>query len=175
MGHEPLLRAFASVVGDHPAAHLHVAGDGPLRGRLERLAAALGIDDDVTFHGYVPDPDLPVVYASADLFVLPTTELEGFGLATLEALASGLPVVATPVGGSVEVLSDLADDPAVPGPTLVESADAGALAAGLGAWAEVSGEDLREAGRASRRYVRERYPWERTVDSLASLYRDLAG
>lgn len=174
MGHEPLLRAFAAVVERHPEAHLYVAGDGPLRGRLDRLAASLGLDDHVTFLGYVPDPALPSVYASADVFVLPTTELEGFGLATLEALASGLPVFATPVGGSVEVLSDLAGGPAIPAPTLAASADAGALADGLDAWAGVSEEALAEAGRAARRYARERYPWERTVDGLVSIYREAA-
>ena len=174
MGHEPLLRAFAAVVEEHPEAHLYVAGDGPLRGRLERLAASLGLDDHVTFLGYVPDPALPSVYASADVFVLPTTELEGFGLATLEALASGLPVLATPVGGSVEVLSDLAGDPSIPAPTLAASADAGALADGMDAWAAVSEEALAEAGRVARRYARQRYPWERTVDGLVSIYREAA-
>ena len=171
MGHAPLLRAFASVAERHPDAHLYVAGDGPLRGGLERMAAGLGLDDHVTFLGYVPNDELPGVYASADVFVLPTAELEGFGLATLEALASGLPVVATPVGGTVEVLSDLGGDPAVHAPLLVESADAESLASGMAAWADVPAADRTAAGRACRRFVRERYPWERTVDGLLSVYR----
>lgn len=174
MGHGPLLRAFARVADRHPDAHLYVAGDGPLRGRLERLASALDLSDRVAFLGYVPDEELPAVYASADVFVLPTTELEGFGLATLEALASGLPVVATPVGGSVEVLSGLVADPAIPGSVLVSAADAGALADGLRSWADVSEKNLSEAGTACRRYARDRYSWGRTVDGLTSIYRDLA-
>ncbi|HKJ59622.1 MAG TPA: glycosyltransferase family 4 protein [Halobacteriales archaeon] len=170
MGHAPLLRAFASVVERHPGAHLYVAGDGPLRGGLERMAAGLGLADHVTFLGYVPDAELPGVYASADVFVLPTAELEGFGLATLEALASGLPVVATPVGGTVEVLSGL-DGETMPAPVLVESADAESLALGMAAWTDVPAADRAAAGRACRRYARQRYPWERTVDGLLAVYR----
>jgi len=170
MGHAPMLRAFASVAARHPGAYLYVAGDGPLRGRLERLAARLGLTDRVTFLGYVPDAELPGVYASADVFVLPTVELEGFGLATLEALASGLPVVATPVGGTVEVLAGLGDE-TMPDPTLVEAADAEAIAGGMAAWAGLSAADRAAAGRACRRHASGRYPWERTVDGLLSVYR----
>jgi glycosyltransferase involved in cell wall biosynthesis len=57
--------------------------------------------------------DLPVIflyYQMADLFILPTTELEGFGLVTVEALASGLPVLGTPVGGTKEILTKLGSD-----------------------------------------------------------------
>lgn len=170
MGHDLLLAAFAEVAAAHPAARLYVAGDGPLRERLRERAEALGVADRTTFLGYVPDEGLPGLYAAADVFVLPTRELEGFGLATLEALASGTPVVATPVGGTVEVLSGLADDPAVPEPVLADAADADALADRLLAWAGRSAGDLAAAGRASRRHARERFPWSRTVDGLESVY-----
>ena len=170
MGHGRLLRAFTEVIEDRPDAHLSVAGDGPLRDRLEGLVERLGLDDHVTFLGYVPDEALPGVYAAADVFVLPTTELEGFGLATLEALASGLPVLATPVGGSVEVLSGLRDDPALPGPVLTESAEVAPIAAGLRAWTDVDASALEAAGRASRRYAEERYRWDRTVEGLLEVY-----
>jgi glycosyltransferase involved in cell wall biosynthesis len=54
--------------------------------------------------GYIADGDLPSLYQAADLFVVPTQSLEGFGLISVEAMASGLPVIATPVGGSREIL-----------------------------------------------------------------------
>ncbi len=174
MGLDLLLSAFASVVERRPGARLYVAGDGPLRDRLERTAAGLGVDDEVTFLGYVPDSELPAVYASADLFVLPTAELEGFGLATLEALAAGTPVVGTPVGGTVELLSGLADDPAVPEAPLVSAASADALARGMLAWADLPEPALSTAGRACRRYACERYRWERTVSELEACYERVA-
>ena len=57
--------------------------------------------------GFVKDEDLPIYYRCCDLFIVPTRFLEGFGLVTLEALASGTPVVATPVGGNAEIIKPL--------------------------------------------------------------------
>ena len=175
MGHGLLLAAFSSVVERHPPAHLYVAGDGPLRDRLERRATDLGLDDHVTFLGYVPDRTLPALYADADVFVLPTTELEGFGLATLEALAAGTPAVGTPVGGTVEVLSAFDADPAVGAPALVPSVDAPALAEAMCAWSDLDGDALARAGAAARRHATERFSWRRTVRELETLYRPSAG
>ena len=170
MGHALLLEAFARAVTDTgPDSHLYVAGDGPLREPLERRASDLGLDDRVTFLGYVPDADLPGAYAAADAFVLPTVELEGFGLATLEALASGTPVHATAVGGTVELLSGLRDHPAMPAPVLVP-AERDALAAGLRRWVAADEDALDAAGRVAREYACDRYTWSRTVDGLLDAY-----
>ena len=168
MGHNRLLAAFASVRKEQPDARLYVAGDGPLRDRLQRQAAQLGVADTTTFLGYVPDEDLPAAYAAADVFVLPTQELEGFGLATLEALASGTPVVATPVGGTVEVLDGLADD--LPAAPLTDGPAAEDLAAGMLEWAALDPDVRVEAGRSCRRYVQAHYTWERTADRLLAEY-----
>src|SRR5207249_11624167 len=62
-----------------------------------------------SFLGFIPDETLPSYYHAADVFVLPTRELEGFGLVTVEALACGTPVLGTPVGATPEVLSGLED------------------------------------------------------------------
>lgn len=174
MGHGLLLAAFETVVEGRPGAHLYVAGDGPLRDRLERTAAARGLSSSVTFLGYVPDGALPAVYADADLFVLPTVALEGFGLATLEALAAGTPVVATPVGGSVEVLSGLASSAGLPADPLVGTVDADALARSVADWVRLEATERRDAGERCRRYVRTTYSWERTARRLAELYADAA-
>ncbi|WP_157971716.1 glycosyltransferase family 4 protein [Halorussus litoreus] len=173
MGHDLLLRAFARVATDHPDAQLYVAGDGPLRGDLERMAADLGIADRVTFLGYVPDEDLPSAYATADCFVLPTRRLEGFGLATLEALASGTPVVATPVGGTTEILAGLRGDDRVPAEMVVPSFGASALADRLAAWADLAPAERAAAGRACREHARENFSWERAADALAEQYATL--
>ncbi|NEU58242.1 glycosyltransferase family 4 protein [Halorussus sp. MSC15.2] len=174
MGHGMLLRAFARVARERPDVHLHVAGDGPLREELERTAADLGVADRVTFLGYVPDEDLPGAYATADCFVLPTRRLEGFGLATLEALASGTPVVATPVGGTTEILSGLREDPRVPTEMVVESVAPDSLADRMAAWADLAPARRDAAGRACREHARENYAWDRTADAIAAEYREIA-
>jgi len=166
MGHPLLFNAFARVIKDHPNAQLYVTGDSPLRGALETRTEHLGIGEQVTFLGYVPDADLPGAYAAADCFVLPTTDLEGFGLATTEALASGTPVIATPIGATPEILGDLRECSAFDADPLVASASPTALAQGMNAWAELSNEQRRKAGRASRRYAEEHYRWEQTVANV---------
>lgn len=173
MGHGMLLRAFARITREDPRANLYIAGDGPLREELQRRAAELEIADRVTFLGYVPDEELPSAYATADCFVLPTRRLEGFGLATLEALASGTPVVATPVGGTTEILSPLERDPRIPTELVVESVEVSSLAERMGAWAALAPDERASAGRACREYVRENYRWEATTDALEEQYERL--
>ena len=175
MGHGVLLDAFASVADDHPDAELFVAGDGPRRRELERRAAELGVDDRTTFLGYVPDEDLPAAYATADLFALPTTELEGFGLATLEALASGTPVVATPVGGTVEIAEEYERRTDPPEPMLAVGADRDGFAHRLAAWLDLSADARERTGAAYREMTVDSFTWERTVDRLESYYADLTG
>lgn len=72
-----------------------LAGDGPLRPSFEALAKELGGDGNVRFTGRISDEELALSYEAADLFILPTTELECFGLITLEAFAFGCPVLST--------------------------------------------------------------------------------
>jgi glycosyltransferase involved in cell wall biosynthesis len=105
MGLENLLRAFAQVSVVQDDLTLVIGGHGRLESALRVLAAQLGVSDRVQFAGFIPEADLPAYYQAADLFVLPTQALEGFGLITLEALASGLPVVGTPVGSTKEILT----------------------------------------------------------------------
>ncbi len=91
-----LLRAFALVQAQIPKAHLHLVGDGPLRGQLESLAQELGIGSAVTFHG--GSTDVKGFLAKARLFVLSSID-EGTPNAILEAMAMGLPIVSTAVDG----------------------------------------------------------------------------
>lgn len=104
MGIGPLLSALAQVRQQVPEVWLAIAGKGPLRETLEHQAAELGLADCVRFLGFVPDDDLPVAYQAADLTIIPSQSLEGFGLVLLESLACGTPAVCTPVGGMPEVL-----------------------------------------------------------------------
>jgi glycosyltransferase involved in cell wall biosynthesis len=121
-GHDTLLRAFAIVHRQVPEARLVLAGDGPLRAATEALADQLGIASDVTFLGAVKD--VWPVLAAADVFAL-ASRSEPLGIAAIEAMAAGLPVVATAVGGLPEVVED-----GVTG-RLVPALDPAALAAAL--------------------------------------------
>ncbi len=107
MGLEELLRAARLLVDRGLEFTLGIAGDGLHRDVLHALAREQGIEKRVRFLGRVSDDDLPVLYAAADLFVLPTVAYEGFGMATMEALASGTPVVGTAVGATPELLRPL--------------------------------------------------------------------
>ncbi len=107
MGLENLIYAVKEVVKTVPDAYLVLGGDGPLKNNIISLTKELGIGNHVKFIGFIPEVELPEYYRMADIFILPTLELEGFGLVTLEAMASGVPVLGTPVGGTVEILSRL--------------------------------------------------------------------
>lgn len=104
MGLDRLLNASHRLMIEGFRFHLVIGGDGPLRGDLEEHARELGLSNSVTFLGRVDDNILPLAYAACDAFVLPTTELECFGIIALEALSAGRPVLATPVGAIPEVI-----------------------------------------------------------------------
>lgn len=173
MGHGLLVDAFARIASDFPGAELFIAGDGPLRDELERRATDAGVGDRVTFLGYVPDADLPNVYAGADVFVLPTVRLEGFGLATMEALAAGTPAVGTAVGGTVDVLGGLDSASSLPADPLVERADPEPLAESLAEWASLDAPALDAAGAAAREYACE-HTWADVVDAVSDVLTGVA-
>ncbi|GAB4376493.1 MAG: glycosyltransferase family 4 protein [Elainellaceae cyanobacterium] len=110
MGIENLLTAVSTVKLVYPDVWLAIAGRGPLREALERQARELELENHVRFLGYLPDEQLPVAYQAADLTVVPSLALEGFGLIILESLASGTPVMCTPVGGMPEILTDFSPE-----------------------------------------------------------------
>lgn len=107
MGLDRLLHALEKVKRAGEQFHMVIGGSGPLRSQLERYVSELNLTERVSFTGFVPEAMLPLMYAAADAFVLPTAELECFGLIAIEALACGRPVLATPVGAIPEVLGRL--------------------------------------------------------------------
>ena len=108
VGVDTLVEAAVSLRERLPDALVLIAGTGPLQGELEARIAALGLGDHVRLLGFVPDDMLPMVYRAADVSVVPSSSLEGFGLVTVESLAAGTPCVVTPVGGLTDVVSPLA-------------------------------------------------------------------
>ncbi len=109
MGIKELIKAFHRCLQKRDDLHLVITGKGPCKTELQSIASRLGLASSILFRGYAPNEELPLLYCAADLFVLPTQELEGFGLVILEALACNCPVIATPVGGIPEVLGPFAD------------------------------------------------------------------
>jgi glycosyltransferase involved in cell wall biosynthesis len=105
MGIEDLLEAWRGVITVVPDAQLVVVGEGPRRSQLELIASDLG--RSVRFSGRVSDEELVEHYRAADLSVVPSVALEGFGLIVLESLACGTPVVVTTVGGLPEAVEGL--------------------------------------------------------------------
>lgn len=98
------------VMLEFPKAQLVVAGVGSLESEIESKIAAMSLSDRVFMLGRVPDQSLVSVYRAADVALVPSTSLEGFGMIVLEAMASGIPVVASRVGGLPEAMGPFADD-----------------------------------------------------------------
>ena len=164
-GLDDLLRAVALLAGRGVALRVVLAGDGPSRASLTRLAAALGIAGRVEFRGEVSHEQVPAVLAELDIFVMPS-RAEGFGVAALEAQAMQVPVVATRVHGIPDVVQE-----GVTG-LLTLPRDVEALAGAIGRLA-ADAELRAEMGGAGRAFVEERYRWEDNTAQMERLYRSL--
>ncbi len=170
MGLQNLISAVKKARSKLPDIYLVLGGQGPLDADLKSLARTLGVEDCIKFTGFIPEELLSDYYRIADIFILPTLELEGFGLITLEALASGVPVLGTPVGGTIEILSrfDLR--------YLFKDTSSEAMAELIiktcrefkkkpMLWKEVSSQ--------CRLFVEENYSWEKNVKSLENLFESV--
>jgi glycosyltransferase involved in cell wall biosynthesis len=163
MGIDLLLHATKKVVESVKDVVLIIGGEGPMGEPLRELAGRLGLGAVVRFAGYIPEERLPLFYQAADFFVLPSKQLEGFGLVAVEALACGTPVLGTPVGAIPEILERLS-----PG-LLFEGTDPEAIAESMEAHigrlrADPHGyEALR---RRCRAYAETRFGWARVIDRL---------
>ena len=170
MGLDNLLQAIASLDGERRDLLLLIGGEGPLRPTLEALIQDLGLADQVHLLGFIPEDALSGYYQAADLVVMPTQQLEGFGLVTVEALACGTPVLGTPVGAIPEVLALV--DPAL----VTDGTDARALAGGirrmLRRFRDRPGEQERLSSRG-RALVEADYTWDRHVRELERIVQEV--
>jgi glycosyltransferase involved in cell wall biosynthesis len=144
---------------------LAIIGDGPERARVEAAVVEHGLDGRVWISG--ERADVPAILRRLDCFVLPSVA-EGISNTILEAMATGLPVVATRVGGNPELLED-----GLTG-SLVPPSDPESLAkAMLGYFLDSAA--ARRHGRAARQTVLRRFSLDRMVADYAQLYRDVLG
>ena len=162
-GLDVMLRAWRIVADAVPAAHLVIVGDGPLRDECAAASRALGLADSVVLLG--SRPDVPEILRRSHVYVS-SSRTEGMSNALLEGLASGLPLVATRVGGAEDTVEDGVNG------LLVQAGDTAALASAL---REILSDEAtrRAMGAASRRMAVERFALEKIVDRYLDLFREL--
>jgi glycosyltransferase involved in cell wall biosynthesis len=163
-GHDVLLTAFAQVLRALPEAELVLVGDGPLRRQLEDQSRRLGVAERVRFQGSVSD--IWTLLANADVFAL-ASRYEPLGIAVLEAMGAGLPIVATRVGGLADLI-----DPGVTG-ELVDTENPSGLAEHLIALLR-SPEAIMRMGAAGRMRAAA-HRADRMTELYLELYAELTG
>ena len=161
MGLDHLVGAMPRVLERVPDARLWIAGTGEREGVLRALVSRLDLKDAVEFLGFVPDAELPDLYARARVFAMPSL-YEGFGIVMLEAMSASLPVVAFRTGGAPDAIVEgetghLAD-PATLGDRLADVLEDPDRAA--------------EMGRRGRRRVEAEFSWERVAERFLEVYEE---
>jgi glycosyltransferase involved in cell wall biosynthesis len=146
--------------------HLDIAGEGPEGPALRRLARSLGVADRVRFHGFVDRAQLGCLYSSADVFTL-VSRAESCSMAMLEAMAAGLPIVATKVGGNVELIEHNVNG------LLVEPENIDVLESALSALAADSQQRLR-FGAYNRALIERRYGWRSVALQYEAVFKDMS-
>jgi len=169
-GQDTLIRSLPRIQAAVPGAALLLVGGGPDMPRLQRLAVAAGVADDVAFTGSVPWPELPAHYAAGDVFAMPCRtrraglDVEGLGMVFLEASATGLPVVAGDSGGAPDAVREGETGYVVDGRSVAEVASrVSALLADPVA--------ARAMGGRGRAWVEREWTWEKVAARLADLLR----
>lgn len=170
-GQDMLIRSLPALRARVPGAALLLVGDGPYRGRLETLAAELGVAEHVVFTGSVSGADLPAYYNAADVFAMPARtrggglDVEGLGIVNLEASAAGLPVVAGDSGGAPETVRDEVTGHVVDGRNVTRLTNT---------LANLLTDPVRAAamGAAGREWVSRDWRWEVVAERLAGLLAD---
>lgn len=161
--HQAIIKSV-SRLGDDSDVHAAIVGKGPQKEYLETLSHNLGIEDNVEFLGYLPErADVYAFFDNIDVFVFPSL-YEGFGVAVVEAMATGTAVIVN----DLPVMREVADDAAL----FVDTNDAGELAAAL---EELYDDDQKRRSLEERgkEMVRERFPLKRTLQQYRDLYKEL--
>jgi glycosyltransferase involved in cell wall biosynthesis len=164
MGLEELVDAARLLVQRCPDVLLLIGGAGPLTAELHLRIAEHGLEDHVRLLGRIDETSLPLAYRAADLTVVPSQALEGFGLITLESLASGTPVYVTPIGGLPEVLGPFAPQ------CIFADASAEAIARGLAD--ALTGSQPRPSEESCRQYAVQHFSWPAIARQVRDVYNE---
>lgn len=166
MGLDNLVAAVPGIVGRVPNALVLIAGRGAIADELEDTIHRLGVGEHVRLVGFIDDALLPCAYRAADLTIVPSVTLEGFGLIVAESLAAGTPCLVTPVGGLPDAVSALS-------PRLIlRGADTDALADGV-TGALTGGIPLPDAA-GCLAFARANYAWPVIAARVRDLYEEAA-
>ncbi len=158
VGLDKLITAIAQIKPKIPDIYLAIAGRGPLQHSLQQQVAELGLEDNVKFLGFLPDELLPVAYQAADLSIMPSQSFEGFGLAIVESLACGTPVICTPVGGMPEILEAFSPD------LITDSTEVSAIAQKLEQ--VLSGKIVKPSREECREYAVNNFDWDKIAQKV---------
>ena len=161
-GLENLVSAMSTVRQRYPDALLLIAGKGELAETLQQQIESLDLTNHVRLLGFVSEDQLALAYRAADFSIVPTLSFEGFGLIMIESLASGTPVVGTPVGAIPEVLRPLSND------LVFEGSSAEQLAQGI--LEILSGQRSLPDAETCRAYVKDHYAWTVVAQQIKAVY-----
>ena len=164
MGLETLLVALEGIVKQVPDVLVHLGGSGPLTSTLSAQIKSRGLEANVRLIGRISEQELPLAYRAADLSVVPSEALEGFGMIVVESLACGTPVMVTPVGGLPEILHSFA-----PG-CIFRDSSAQAMESGL--IGVLSGAQSLPSSQACREYATANYGWNHIAASVVEVYKE---
>ncbi|OQW35087.1 MAG: hypothetical protein A4E19_01830 [Nitrospira sp. SG-bin1] len=165
MGLENLLGAIEMMKGSQHKLMLVIGGEGPLHGQLQAVIRRKRLHDSVRLVGFIPESLLSRYYQAADLVLIPSLQLEGFGLVMVEAMACGTPVLGTPVGAIPEVLNQV--DPIL----VSEGVDGRSIARALERVLRRLQEpdEARRLTQKGRALIERRYNWTQHCNGLVSL------
>lgn len=162
MGLDLLIDAFGLARKSNPELRMVIAGKGPQEEELKARVRDMGLEDAVKMVGFVSDDDLPTFYSMLDMTVMPSLDLEGFGLTTIESLGCGTPVLCSSSGANPEVIGGLGQE------FIFESNNVRSLAESLidfgGGARHIPGED------ACREYALSNFTWNRTASLVESSF-----
>ena len=162
MGLENLILAIKQVHKKHPDILVYIAGKGALAITLQQQIEELELTQNIHLLGYIPDEQLPIAYRAANFSVVPTIAFEGFGLIVIESLATGTPVIGTPIGGIPEILQPFCPD------LLFEDTSINKIAQGIDE--VLSNQRQLPSPEACQNYVQKNYTWSKIAQQIKSVY-----
>jgi glycosyltransferase involved in cell wall biosynthesis len=165
MGLHNLIEAMSEVVRRYPDVLLLITGKGTLQHELEQHIRSRNMSANIHMMGTVSDQVLHLLYRAVDFSVVPTTAYEGFGLILIESLASGTPVLGTPIGAIPEVLTPMSTS------LLLESPSPQHIAEGI--CEALSGKRMLPSMQACEDYAAANYAWPIIIRRVGAVYQDV--
>jgi glycosyltransferase involved in cell wall biosynthesis len=170
MGLDNLIEAIGLLKKKKLDVHLVIGGEGPERRKLQHLIRKFRLLMDITMPGFIPNRELSKYYGAADFFILPTRQLEGFGLVTIESMACETPVLGTPIGATNEILDNFNSK------LLFRDTTPESIAEGIQTAIQRIFLDIHKYNKLRvrcREYVQKNFSWQRHVDILETAIDNL--